>query len=261
LELTGVLKRTRILANQIVDKLQAENPDVPATLWRNFGARVSEDDAVISLYAPAYERHLSSDDIAALVVFFSSPLGKRLLAGSDQIQNDRQAASQRWAMGIAQDLLKSRPDSNDSTDTDPKTADANEIRELIRVSGALAEARSSSALIINRLKEAHVGDEVIERAKKRLAGGQALSESWIPAYARALSSPDIRALIEFYQGPLGRRWVAALPLIRTETLASAQAMSDEIAHRAIREVLGPLPEWRLMHPDRMPAGERAVSPP
>jgi hypothetical protein len=102
---------------------------------------------------------------------------------------------------------------------------------------------------------------VIERAKKRLAGGQAQSESWIPAYARAFSSTDIRALIEIYRGPLGRRWVAALPLIRAETLESAQATSDAIAHRAIREVLGPLPQWRLMHPDKVPADEGTGGPP
>jgi hypothetical protein len=55
--------------------------------------------------------------------------------------------------------------------------------------------------------------------------------------------------------------VAALPRIRAETLESAQAMSDEIAHRAIREVLGPLPQWRLMHPDQVPAGEETGGPP
>ncbi|HEX4152711.1 MAG TPA: DUF2059 domain-containing protein [Steroidobacteraceae bacterium] len=264
LVLTGVLKRTRVLTTQLVERLQAENPDVPAALWSNFGARVSDDSTVLSLYGPAYERHLSQGDIRALVAFFGSPLGQRLLVGTDRLQDARQAASQRWAARVAEDLLESRAHSDDPPAADAGGADdgrsiPDDIRELIRVSGTLAEARSMSALMIDRLKDSHVDDEVIGRAQQRLADGRALSESWIPAYAEAFRSTDVRALIRFYRGPLGRRWVAALPEIRTETLESARALSDEIAHRAIREVLGPLPQWRLMHPDKVPAGEGAGS--
>lgn len=75
-----------------------------------------------------------------------------------------------------------------------------------------------------------------------------LATLWIPEYARAFSANDIRDLTAFYTSPLGTRWAAEIPAINADALAAATTLGNEAAKRAIREVLGPLPQWRLMHP-------------
>ena len=107
-----------------------------------------------------------------------------------------------------------------------------------------------SGLMLDRVRQARLGDPVIGRAQARLANGESLAASWVPAYARAFAPDDVRRLIDFYRTPLGGRWVAALPAIREESLTAARDLSNEVAHRAIREVLGPLPQWRLKHPEK-----------
>jgi hypothetical protein len=263
---TGVFDRTRSLAAQMVEKLQKDNPDIPAGVWQNFGSRVSDDAAIVSLYGPVYERHLSPADIDALVVFFRSPLGKRLTAGLIQVRADTQAMSQRWALAVAESLLMPDADienldlavSDDALGPGSRTAD---IEELIRISGALEEAQSTSKRMLEGLSRSNVAGALMERARMRLADGRALSKSWIPAYAHIFGPSEIRQLTEFYRTPLGRRWAAALRPIRIESLAAAQKMSDALAQRVIRDALGPLPPWRLMHPLLPPSGVARGSSP
>jgi hypothetical protein len=64
----------------------------------------------------------------------------------------------------------------------PDTERTRAVRELIRLSGALAEAQSISAQMILRLRENDFGDVLIRRAQQRLSSGEALSELWVSAY-------------------------------------------------------------------------------
>jgi hypothetical protein len=71
---------------------------------------------------------------------------------------------------------------------------------------------------------------------------------WIPAYVHHLTDADVHALTEFYRGPLGGRLVAAMSAIQEESLRAAALLGRNAAKRAVREVLGPLPQWGLQHP-------------
>jgi hypothetical protein len=138
---------------------------------------------------------------------------------------------------------------------------ARDVRELIRVSGALAEAQSISAQMIIRLRENNLGDVLIQRAHQRLSSGEALAELWVPAYVRHFTPEDARALSAFFRTPVGRRWVEVSPRIQEECLLAASALGKEASRGAIREVLGPLPQWRLLHPKQVqPSPESNRSP-
>ena len=148
----------------------------------------------------------------------------------------------------------------DAPPAQPDTERTRAVRELIRLSGALAEAQSISAQMILRLRENDVGDALIQRAQQRLSSGEVLSELWIPAYARHFTPDDVRTLSVFFRTPVGRRWVEALPRIQEECLLAASALGKEASRGAIREVLGPLPQWRLLHPAAPASSEPGHSP-
>jgi hypothetical protein len=267
--LTGVLDHGPASMDRVVANLRANNPDVPPALWDNYAARINDHAALVQTYAPIYRRHVSATDTRALVAFFQSPLGARYLAALAQIAGETDATVQSWAVSVANDLLREdvapnadhapsiSPNADDhapsiSPSERPDTERTRAVRELIRLSGALAEAQSISAQMIVRLRENDLGDVLIQRAQQRLASGEALSELWIPAYVRHFTSEDVRALSTFFRTPLGRRWVEVLPHIQEECLLAAAALGKEASRGAIREVLGPLPQWRLLHPAQAP---------
>jgi uncharacterized protein len=250
---TGVLERARESIAQLTDPLRRENPDVPDELWVNFAHRITDPQALIPIYASIYRRHLSTEDIEALVAFYETPLGRRLEQGLAQIASATNASVGPWTQSIALSLLTTDPESSGSAA--PTMADgaltnsqAASVRQLMRVSGALAQAETISRTMLQQLSLADPGEPLMQRARALLSSGEALATLWIPEYARAFSANDIRDLTAFYTSPLGTRWAAEIPAINADALAAATTLGNEAAKRAIREVLGPLPQWRLMHP-------------
>jgi hypothetical protein len=250
---TGVLERARESIAQLTEPLRRENPDVPEELWVNFAHRVTDPQALIPIYASIYRRHLSTEDIDALVGFYETPLGQRLEQGLAQIASATNATIGPWTQSIALSLLTTAPESSGSAAPTAAhgaltSSEAASIRQLMRVSGALAQAETISRTMLQQLSLAHPGEPLMQRARTLLWSGEALATLWIPEYARYFSANDIRDFTAFYTSPLGSRWAAAIPAINTDALAAATALGNEAAKRAIREVLGPLPQWRLMHP-------------
>jgi hypothetical protein len=115
------------------------------------------------------------------------------------------------------------------------------LEQLMALTGVLDRGPASSERLL-------ASDALIQLAQERLSSGAALSEFWVPAYERHFTPDDVRALNGFFGTPLGRRWVAAWPAIQQECLLAAASLGKDAAKRAIREVLGPLPQWRLLHP-------------
>jgi hypothetical protein len=257
--LTGVLDHGPASMDRITADLRAKNPDVPPALWDNYAARINDHSVLVHTYAPIYRRHVSGADTRALLAFFRSPLGTRYIAAIAQVGNETDATVQSWAVSVANDLLREEvaPNAEDHAPSStppehPDTERTRAVRELIRLSGALAEAQSISAQMILRLREHDFGDVLIERAQQRLSSGEALSELWVPAYVRHFTPDDVRALSAFFRTPVGRRWVEVFPRIQEECLLAASALGKEASRGAIREVLGPLPQWRLLHPEQAP---------
>jgi hypothetical protein len=252
--LTGVLDRGPASSERLLADLRAQNPGVPPELWVNYAARINDRSVLVHLYAPIYRRHLSRADTRGMLNFFRSPQGERYLAGLADIANETDAGAKDWALSVANSLLNedggqsAAGGQSNSPVENPDSERTHAIRELIRLSGALAEAQSMSAQMIQGLRDSNWSDALIQRAQERLTSGAALSEFWVPAYAQHFTPDDVRALNVFFGTPLGRRWVAAWPAIQHECLLAAATLGNDAAKRAIREVLGPLPQWRLLHP-------------
>jgi hypothetical protein len=83
---------------------------------------------------------------------------------------------------------------------------------------------------------------------KRLLNEDDLLRLWTPAYVHQFTDAEIRGLIGFYRSAVGVRYVAALPTIETESLDAGGQLGRDVARRAVREVFGPLPQWRMLHP-------------
>jgi hypothetical protein len=118
--------------------------------------------------------------------------------------------------------------------------------------GDLAAAQRMMGATLNRLRQ---GPQLVslpptfwDDARTRLLNEDDLLRLWTPAYAQKFTDEEIRGLLDFYRSAVGVRYVAALPAIEAESLDAGAQLGRDVAKRAVREVFGPLPQWRMLHP-------------
>lgn len=130
--------------------------------------------------------------------------------------------------------------------SEPAHADA--LRELIDATGALGATRATMHRLLDNVRasplEPATPPEFWTRATERLTEPETLYALWVPAYAAHIDESDVRALVAFYRTPAGARIAAAQSAIQAEVVELAQQYGATAARRAVREVLGPLPQWR-----------------
>jgi hypothetical protein len=80
--------------------------DVPAEvwqeIWRDIEARIEE--FVTERLVPIYDQHLSHEDIKGLIVFYESPLGKKLLQVMPLMSQESMLAGQAWGRDFAESV-------------------------------------------------------------------------------------------------------------------------------------------------------------
>lgn len=130
-----------------------------------------------------------------------------------------------------------------------------DIRKLLEISGSakLSEemvASSSEQLKTNILKSLQPNDQTqkivdsfLRRYKAKFTTDQ-LNALIIPIYDKYLTDDDIKALIEFYQTPLGQRAVKALPLIGREAQAAAFEFNQSVVQQVVKEVQDEFPQLK-----------------
>jgi hypothetical protein len=248
LELSGVLAGAADASQLALVQLRAANPAMPEAVWTRFAALITERATLVSLYAPIYAQHLTPEQIQGMVDFYRSPLGTRFREALPAMRDESRVAAQTFAAGIAVD-----PDDAAEKPVKTPTPDARSraVHALLHESGALEQAKTAMTQMIDRLRQNTSLDTAPgfwDAAKRRLTDDDALLALWTPAYLHHLSDTDIQALIAFFRSPVGKQYVKALPAIQAESVEATTTLANRSARRAVREVLGPLPQWKLQHP-------------
>lgn len=105
LEVMGSARNTMQVLPQMMQALRKLSPDVPDSVWQEFMAEVKPEE-LIELIVPIYDRHLSHEDVKALIRFYSSPIGQRLVQQLPAISSESLAAGQQWGAKIAQRVMQ-----------------------------------------------------------------------------------------------------------------------------------------------------------
>jgi uncharacterized protein len=154
--------------------------------------------------------------------------------------------------------VETAPSDASSFSSRPAPQDVAAIHDLLRRSGALAAARRTIDRNLDQLQHAPQSAMMPvpfwEGVRQRLSSDEDLLRLWTPAYARQLTSAEVAELLRFFSSPPGVRYVAALPAIDAESLDAGTQLGHDAAKRAVREVFGPLPQWRVLHPSPGRAG-------
>ncbi len=105
LEVSGTGKLASQVATQIVDQQRRALPQVPADFWTEFEGEVDAAQ-LIEMMAPVYDRHFTHDEIRALIAFYQSPAGQKLVQVQPLLARDSMLAGQQWGFRLGQRLTQ-----------------------------------------------------------------------------------------------------------------------------------------------------------
>lgn len=103
--LTGSAKIGIQVMRQMIQYQRQANPSIPAEFWDDFMRSVNPNE-LIELIVPIYDRHLSHEDIKAIIAFHNSPAGKKLIAAQPQIARDSMQVGGQWGRSLAQKIAQ-----------------------------------------------------------------------------------------------------------------------------------------------------------
>jgi uncharacterized protein len=92
---TGARQIGEQILGQMLDIFRKGHPEVPAEMWSELQKAFGEEDLMKELVG-VYDKHLTHDDIKALLAFFESPAGRKLIKVQPLIMQDSMAIGQAW---------------------------------------------------------------------------------------------------------------------------------------------------------------------
>ena len=88
-EATGVVERELKSVEPLLARMKQQIPNVPEKVWKEVEGefrKVFTRETIIEMYAPVYTRHFGPDEVRRLLAFYTSPVGKKLVAETPMIE-------------------------------------------------------------------------------------------------------------------------------------------------------------------------------
>lgn len=139
--------------------------------------------------------------------------------------------------------------------TPAKTKEAN-IRKLLKMMDAGDSIKSSMEVQISEFRSSmpqvppKFWDEVLKEVDL-----DKFIELLIPIYDKHFSNTDIKAMIAFYETPVGKKYLSKLPQVTTEMEAIGEKYGEQIGHKVIKRM-----QAEGTFPSVAPAGDGKPSP-
>jgi hypothetical protein len=105
LQLNGTMEVANQVRIRFVHDAKEVYATVPQTAIEDFGNRIKPED-FYALMMPIYARHFSHEEINQLIVFYESPIGRKLIASLPQMNLEAQDATSQWTRELTQKLLQ-----------------------------------------------------------------------------------------------------------------------------------------------------------
>jgi hypothetical protein len=93
-------RMTSQMVDFLVQEWQDQYPDMPEEFWDKFGKEFKPED-FIELAIPVYAKYLSRPDVAALLEFYRSPVGRTFVLTQGALQEDLVTVGEDWSKQVA----------------------------------------------------------------------------------------------------------------------------------------------------------------
>ncbi len=101
---TGAAAMGEQVMDQMIGSMKPMAPQLPETFWTELRVEVT-GDSLIELVVPIYAKHLNPEDVKALLAFYESPAGKKLIAVQPAITAESMEVGQAWGQAVAMKVV------------------------------------------------------------------------------------------------------------------------------------------------------------
>ncbi|HSI04056.1 MAG: DUF2059 domain-containing protein [Myxococcota bacterium] len=105
MELTTTSELAGQITQQMLESFKAAFTKVPDATWTELKKELTPDDLLAKIGA-VYDRHFSHDDIKALIAFYETPLGKKLLKELPAVTLESLEVGQTWGRAMGQRMME-----------------------------------------------------------------------------------------------------------------------------------------------------------
>lgn len=102
---TGSAKIAEQVMDALAGSLGKSNPKIPQSFWKEMKKRIKTDD-FFQMVIPIYTRHLSAEDVKAMLAFYKTPAGQRVVKAMPAITQESMAIGNAWGQKIAREVIQ-----------------------------------------------------------------------------------------------------------------------------------------------------------
>ena len=99
MQLTGAGDLSTQMMNQMLPAMQKMIPDAPAAFWITFKQEMDAKELMDAI-VPVYQKQLSEEDIQAILSFYATPAGKKLISAQPAIMQESMMIGQQWGQQV-----------------------------------------------------------------------------------------------------------------------------------------------------------------
>lgn len=92
------------ITDELMPELKAMLPEAPEKFWNEVRGKLNASKLVEQMI-PIYQRYLTSADIAAIMEFYSTPSGKKLVQFQDRITQESYRLGEEWGAFVVEQVI------------------------------------------------------------------------------------------------------------------------------------------------------------
>ena len=105
LALTGSGKLGVQVMEQMIASFKSHYPNVDSSFWTDFMKEVRPED-LVNMVIPVYDRNFTDEEIEGMIVFYSSPIGQKVLAKLPIVMQESMQIGQAWGQELGKKVLQ-----------------------------------------------------------------------------------------------------------------------------------------------------------
>ncbi len=102
---TGAAEMGKQVMDTLFEQVKPLYPDVPAEVWTEFGGMFTANE-LTELVVPIYDKHFEIAELEALLAFYQSPTGQKLLSKMPAVMQESVGIGNAWGQKKANELIQ-----------------------------------------------------------------------------------------------------------------------------------------------------------
>jgi len=234
----------------LIPQLKAEIPDFPSEKYVERFQQKWDIESMLYQMVPIYNRYYTREEIAGLIAFNETPLGRKTISELPQIVQELIAANQTWIETTVKyiDAIANDVDSLSLKVELKKYENETEINKLFDIMGLDFNAMASQMIeawmedCIKNVQEQNPNTPASEITSfkdmcYKNMDIEILRNLYVAIYNRHYNQEEIAGLIAFRESPLGRKSVQVEPKITQEIQTVSQAYGESLGKEIGKEIV------------------------